>query len=179
MTSATPPNMPPKPPKQPKSSTVVSSSKVERISLIISCICIVGGAALFVYGEQAVGIGQAGVVNKFLGSLGLATMSIGMLIVGCYFVKRIVLSLRFMSSSERSATRKTFLKQFSIAVLNVLVYGALFILFLGSLTALDGASPGTCFVVFVVWAACIGLSFFTGGIERSTRFPMSFLSSLR
>lgn len=155
MTSTTPPNMPPEPPKQPKSSTAVPSSKAERISLIISCICIIGGAALFVYGEQAVGIGQAGVVNKFLGSLGLATMSIGMLIVGCYFVRRIVLGLNSMSPSERSATRKAFVKQLSIAALNVLVYGALFILFLGSLTALDGASVGTCFVVFVVWAACI------------------------
>ena len=51
-------NTPPEPPKQPKPSVVVSSSKAERIFLIISCICIIGGAVLFIYGEQAVGIGQ-------------------------------------------------------------------------------------------------------------------------
>ena len=146
-------NTPPEPPKQPKPSVVVSSSKAERIFLIISCI--IGGAVLFIYGEQAVGIGQEGVVNKFLGSLGMAVASIGMFIVGCFFVKRIVLGLKSMSASERSETRKAFVRQLSIAALNVLVYGALFILLLGSLTALDGASAGTDFVVFAVWAACI------------------------
>lgn len=148
-------NTPPEPPKQPKPSVVVSSSKAERILLIISCICIIGGAVLFIYSEQAVGIGQEGVVNKFLGSLGMAVASIGMFIVGCFFVKRIVLGLKSMSASERSKTRKAFARQLSIAALNVLVYGALFILLLGSLTALDGASVGTYFVVFAVWAACI------------------------
>ena len=148
-------NTPPEPPKQPKPSVVVSSSKAERIFLIISCICIIGGAVLFIYGEQAVGIGQEGVVNKFLGSLGMAVASIGMFIVGCFFVKRIVLGLKSMSASERSKTRKAFVRQLSIAALNVLVYGELFILLLGSLTALDGASVGTYFVVFAVWAACI------------------------
>lgn len=148
-------NTPPEPPKPPKPSVVVSSSKAERIFLIISCICIIGGAVLFIYGEQAVGIGQEGVVNKFLGSLGMAVASIGMFIVGCFFVKRIVLGLKSMSASERSKTRKAFARQLSIAALNVLVYGALFILLLGSLTALDGASVGTYFVVFAVWAACI------------------------
>lgn len=155
MTNATTVNTPPEPPKQPKPSVVVSSSKAERIFLIISCICIIGGAVLFIYGEQAVGIGQEGVVNKFLGSLGMAVASIGMFIVGCFFVKRIVLGLKSMSASERSETRKAFVRQLSIAALNVLVYGALFILLLGSLTALDGASAGTDFVVFAVWAACI------------------------
>lgn len=157
MTNATTVNTPPEPPKQPKPSVALSSSKAERISLIISCICIIGGAVLFLYGEQAVGIGQEGVVNKFLGSLGMAVASIGMFIVGCFFVKRIAFSLKSMSASERSITRKAFVKQLSIAALNVLVYGTLFILFLGSLTALDGASVGTYFVVFAVWAACIAL----------------------
>lgn len=101
-------NTPPEPPKQPKPSVVVSSSKAERIFLMISCICIIGGAVLFIYSEQAVGIGQEGVVNKFLGSLGMAVASIGMFIVGCFFVKRIVLGLKSMSSSERSETRKAF-----------------------------------------------------------------------
>lgn len=99
-------NTPPEPPKQPKPSVVVSSSKAERIFLIISCICIIGGAVLFIYGEQAVGIGQEGVVNKFLGSLGMAVASIGMFIVGCFFVKRIVLGLKSMSASERSKNTK-------------------------------------------------------------------------
>lgn len=157
MTNATTVNTPPEPPKQPKPSVALSSSKAERIFLIISCICIIGGAVLFLYGEQAVGIGQEGVVNKFLGSLGMAVASIGMFIVGCFFVKRIAFSLKSMSASERSITRKAFVKQLSIAALNVLVYGTLFILFLGSLTALDGASVGTYFVVFAVWAACIAL----------------------
>ena len=66
-------NTPPEPPKQPKPSVVVSSSKAERILLIISCICIIGGAVLFIYSEQAVGIGQEGVVNKF----GSSVVSVG------------------------------------------------------------------------------------------------------
>lgn len=172
-------NTPPEPPKQPKPSVVVSSSKAERIFLIISCICIIGGAVLFIYGEQAVGIGQEGVVNKFLGSLGMAVASIGMFIVGCFFVKRIVLGLKSMSASERSKTRKAFVRQLSIAALNVLVYGELFILLLGSLTALDGASVGTYFVVFAVWAACIASFVLYRRHRKKHKIYLNSLSNLR
>lgn len=51
------------------------TTKIEKAFIVVAGILI--GAALFIYGNQAVGIGFVGVMNKFCGSLGMALASIG------------------------------------------------------------------------------------------------------
>ena len=148
----------PKPPSAPpKFAAAKPASTIEKVFLVFAVVCIFGGAALFIYGNQAVGIGEEGVINKLLGSFGVAIACIGMLISGFYLAKRIVASLSSMNRSERSSTLRAFRKQLGIAVLNVFVYGTLFILVMGGIAALDGAGLGTVLVAFAVWAICIAV----------------------
>lgn len=53
------------------------TTKAEKAFIVVAGILILVGAALFIYGNQAVGIGVAGVINKLCGSLGMALASIG------------------------------------------------------------------------------------------------------
>lgn len=131
------------------------TSKAEKLALVISCIAILGGAALYFYGEQATGIGWPGLVNKLIGDFGMAVFSIGTCITGLCFVKWIVISFKALKPQDRAITLQRFAKQLLVVVVNILVYGGCIILCLGGLAALDGASFGTLGVVFVVWAACI------------------------
>lgn len=130
-------------------------SKLERASAIVACVAILSGFGLFVYGEQAVGIGQAGAINKLVVAIGLGIFSIGTIIVAVWLSKWLVGDFAARDPQERMAAIKLFFKQLLAVALNILVYGGVIVLTLGSLTALDGASIGTFFVVLVTWAACI------------------------
>lgn len=130
-------------------------SKFERMTILVAGICIILGFAIFVYGEQSTGIGLAGVVNKLIYGIGMAIFSVGVIIVGLWFLKWIVAGLREKSSADRFATIERFFKQLGIVFLNVIIYGGIFVLALGGLSALDGASIGTIGVVLIAWAICV------------------------
>lgn len=135
-------------------------SKLERVMVIVACVAILGGSALFVYGEQSAGVGQAGAVNKLMNAIGLGIFSVGIIIVAIWLAKWLVAGFMQRSPSGRVAATKLFFKQLLAVVLNALVYGGVFVLALGALSALDDASIGTIFVVLITWAACIAVFVF-------------------
>lgn len=130
-------------------------SKFERMTILVAGICIILGFAIFVYGEQSTGIGLAGVVNKLIYGIGMAIFSVGAIIVGLWFLKWIVAGLHEKNPADRFATIKRFFKQLGIVFLNVIIYGGIFVLALGGLSALDDASIGTIGVVLILWAVCV------------------------
>lgn len=134
-----------------------SASQTEKAWLIVACVCILGGGVLFIYGEQATGVGLAGIVTKLVGGLGMTAFSVGVLIVGICFAKWIGASWKALTPAERAATLKALGKQLVVTAINILVYGGCFILCLGGIAALDNASVGTFAVVLIIWAGCIAV----------------------
>lgn len=152
-----------------------SASKAEKASLIITLVCIFVGAGLYIYGEQATGIGAAGVVNKLLGSLGMAVFSVGLLIVGVLFAKWIISGLGAMSTDDRSETLKALGKQLLVVLLNIIVYGGCVFLFLGGIAALDYASAGVLIAVFGLWALCIAVFIFYRRYRKKHKMSYSLV----
>lgn len=134
-----------------------SASRAEKAWLIVACVCILGGGVLFIYGEQATGVGFAGVVTKLVGGLGMVAFSVGVLIVGICFAKWIVIGWKARTPSERTTALKALGKQTLVVLINILVYGGCFILILGGIAALDGASITTLLAALIIWAACIAI----------------------
>lgn len=134
-----------------------SASRSEKAWLIVACVCILTGAVLFIYGEQATGVGFAGIVTKLVGGVGMVAFSIGVLIVGICFAKWIVVGWKARTPSERTITLKALGKQLVVVAINILVYGGCFILCLGGIAALDNASAGTFLVALIIWAGCIAI----------------------
>ena len=133
------------------------SSEFERRSILVAGVCIILGFAVFVYGEQSTGIGLAGVVNKLVYGIGMAIFSAGIIIIGLWFVKWIIVSLLEKDSVDRLATVKRFFGQLGVVLLNVAIYGGTFVLAMSGLSALDSANAGTIAVVLVLWAVCVAV----------------------
>lgn len=146
--------------KEPELGRPSLATKAERVSVIVACVAILGGFVLFVYGEQSVGVGTVGVINKLINGIGMGIFSIGVIIVAAWLAKWLVASFVEMNAQERVAAIKLLFKQLFAVVLNVVVYGGVFVLVLGALTALDNASAGTIIVVLITWALCIAVFVF-------------------
>lgn len=123
--------------------------------VLIATILLLGGAAAFLCSEWGPGIGDAAVANMLVSNGGLALFGASLLLFGAMFA-----AIRFQRSSrlapeERREALKELGRQTLVTCLNVLVYGGIFILAVGSIGALDAGTLGTTIIVLIVWACCI------------------------
>lgn len=132
----------------------IQSSR-ERIVILIAAIGIIAGGVAFFVGEWSVGIGIAGVVNKLISDCGMGLIGVGALAIGIVFAKSLVAGFASETPADRRRSFKQLVGQLATALLNLLVYGGIFVLVLGGIAALDGASAGTIAVVIVIWVLCI------------------------
>ena len=155
-----------------------SAPRAEKAWLIVACVCILGGAAFFIYGEQATGVGFAGIITKLAGCIGMVAFSVGVLIVGICFAKWIVVTYRALTPAERTITLKALGKQLAVVAVNILVYGGCFILILGGIAALDNASIGTVLVAFVIWAGCIAIFVLYRRYRKKHKMSYKFIGDI-
>lgn len=127
----------------------------EKVAIGIAGTALLGGAALFIYGEWSVSVGTAGVLHYLLRMIGLLLLGVSLLIIGVWFTRHKAVRLFAKESAERQQILQQCGKQFLTVVLNILIYGGLFILIMGGLSALDGASPLRVVFVLALWAFCI------------------------
>ena len=127
----------------------------QRGVVLAAGIAVIGGGALFIVGEWTAGVGIQGLIDWLTQNLGILVFGIGIATIGVCFARWLVGDFLAKSSADRRDTLHLLGKQFAIALLNIVVYGGIFIMALGALAALDGASAGTILVVIAIWALCI------------------------
>lgn len=130
-------------------------SRGERIVILIAALCIIGGGVLFVGCQWSTGIGQEGVLAKLFEGIGVGVLGAGTLAIGIVFAKWVIADLASKTSAARRDVLRQLGLQFGTVLLNLLVYGCIFLLALGGIAALDNASVATVVVVIAVWALCI------------------------
>lgn len=133
----------------------ITGSGKERVLILIAGICVIAGGALFLVCQWGPGIGTDGVICKLFGSIGVGVLGAGTLAIGVLFAKSLVKEFISSSPAAKRDDLRQLAFQFCTVLLNLLVYGALFLLVMGGIAALDGASMGTIVVVVVIWALCI------------------------
>ena len=133
----------------------VVRSRGERIVILIAGLCIIGGGVLFLACQWGTGIGREGVLAKLFEGIGVCVLGAGTLIIGVIFAKWVIAEFRAKTADTRRNALQELAIQFGTVLLNLLVYGTIFLLTLGGISALDDASVGTIIVVFVVWVLCI------------------------
>ncbi len=127
----------------------------EKVLMTFAVIAILIGSALFFYGEWTVSIGWFGVVHYLLRAVGAAFIGTGVLIIGIWFTIGKVAEFRGKESDARRQIALDAGRQGLTVLLNVLIYGGLFILVMGGLAALDSAGIASVIVVLILWAVCI------------------------
>lgn len=130
----------------------VVRSRGERLIILIASLCIIGGGALFLGCQWSTRVGENGVFAKLSESIGVGVLGVGTVIVGIIFAK-----WAFQRLASKQDAPKQLAYQFCMALLSLLVYGGIFVVALGGVVALDGASAGTIVVVIAVWILCIAV----------------------
>ncbi len=123
--------------------------------IIAASLALLGGIALFLYGEWTTSVGIEGVFHYLFRMIGLILLGMSLLIFGIALITRMATVFRKMDPIDRKETVSRATQQILTAFLNVLVYGGLFLLAMGGLSALDGASLIRVAIVFVVWIFCV------------------------
>ncbi len=126
-----------------------------RTTIIVAAIFLFGGTAAFFCGEWGPGIGKAGVVNVLISACGMALFGISLLMFGIIFATSYIRQFSHLATDKKRDTLERLGRQTLTAVLNVLVYGGLFIVAMGGIAALDADTIGTTIVVIGVWGCCI------------------------
>lgn len=130
-------------------------SRGEKIIILIAALCIIGGGALFVSCQWSTGIGREGVLAKLLEGIGVGVLGAGTLVIGIVFARWVIADFASKTPAARRDALGQLGLQFGTVLLNLLVYGCIFLLALGGISALDNASAATIVVVIAVWALCI------------------------
>lgn len=127
----------------------------EKVIIAISSGAILIGAALFLYGEWTVGIGAEGVVHYLFQMIGIGLLGAAFLMIDLWFTGRAWIDFRKKSSTEKREIIHQAGKQCLVVILNILVYGSLFLLAIGGISALDHVSVLGVIVVLFVWVLCV------------------------
>lgn len=126
-----------------------------RVSLLVVALLVLGGAAAFFCGEWGPGIGKPGVISKLISSCGIGIFGCSLILLGVIFLVSYSRQFFRQSPEKKQATLKALGYQTAIACLNVLVYGGIFVVAMGGISALDAGSIATTMVVLIVWGCCI------------------------
>lgn len=136
---------------------ILSKSSRTRTVLLIAALLLLGGAVAFFCGEWGPGVGKSGVISKLVSSCGFGLLGCGLLLLGAVFLVSYFRQFRQQPLEKKQATLRSFGHQTATACLNVLVYGGVFVVAMGGMTALDAGSVATTIVVLVVWGCCIAI----------------------
>ncbi len=124
-------------------------------AIVLSAGAILVGAALFLYGEWTVGTGTEGVIHYLLQTTGIGLVGAACLTIDMVFTGQALIGFRGRGSAERREIIRQAGKQCLVVVLNVFVYGSVFILAMGGISALDHGNIITAIVVLFLWVLCI------------------------
>ena len=124
-------------------------------AIVLSAGAILVGAALFLYGEWTVGTGTEGVIHYLLQMIGIGLVGAACLMIDMVFTGQAFIGFREKEPAERREIVRQAGKQCLVVVLNVFVYGSVFILAMGGISALDHGNIITAIVVLFLWVLCI------------------------
>ena len=124
-------------------------------AIVLSAGAILIGAALFLYGEWTVGTGTEGVIHYLLQTIGIGLVGAACLTIDMVFTGHAFIGFREKGAAERREIIRQAGKQCLVVVLNVFVYGSVFILAMGGISALDHGNIITAIVVLFLWVLCI------------------------
>lgn len=135
--------------------SIRADSPKQRIALLVAAVLLLGGAIAFFCGEWGPGVGEAGVASKLVSACGMALFASSLLLLSIIFTKSYIGQFSRKTPESKRSLLKELGHQTLIACLNVLVYGGLFIVVMGGISALDAGSIATTLVVIVIWGGCI------------------------
>ena len=95
--------------------------------IIAASLALLGGIALFLYGEWTTSVGIEGVFHYLFRMIGLILLGMSLLIFGIALITRMATVFRKMDPIDRKETVSRATQQILTAFLNVLVYGGLFL----------------------------------------------------
>lgn len=139
----------------PSGSYAGLQARHKKRAIVLSAGAILGGAALFLYGEWTVGTGTEGVIHYLLQMIGIGLVGAACLTIDMVFTGHAFIGFREKGAAERREIIRQAGKQCLVVVLNVFVYGSVFILAMGGISALDHGNIITAIVVLFLWVLCI------------------------
>ncbi len=139
----------------PSGSYAGLQARHKKRAIVLSAGAILGGAALFLYGEWTVGTGTEGVIHYLLQMIGIGLVGAACLMIDMVFTGQAFIGFREKEPAERREIVRQAGKQCLVVVLNVFVYGSVFILAMGGISALDHGNIITAIVVLFLWVLCI------------------------
>ena len=139
----------------PSGSYAGLQARHKKRAIVLSAGAILGGAALFLYGEWTVGTGTEGVIHYLLQMIGIGVVGAACLMIDMVFTGQAFIGFREKEPAERREIVRQAGKQCLVVVLNVFVYGSVFILAMGGISALDHGNIITAIVVLFLWVLCI------------------------
>ncbi len=139
----------------PSGSYAGLQARHKKRAIVLSAGAILIGAALFLYGEWTVGTGTEGVIHYLLQTIGIGLVGAACLTIDMVFTGHAFIGFREKGAAERREIIRQAGKQCLVVVLNVFVYGSVFILAMGGISALDHGNIITAIVVLFLWVLCI------------------------
>ncbi len=139
----------------PSGSYAGLQARHKKRAIVLSAGAILGGAALFLYGEWTVGTGTEGVIHYLLQMIGIGLVGAACLMIDMVFTGQAFIGFREKEPAERREIVRQAGKQCLVVVLNVFVYGSVFILAMGGISALDHGNIITAIAVLFLWVLCI------------------------
>lgn len=139
----------------PSGSYAGLQARHKKCAIVLSAGAILIGAALFLYGEWTVGTGTEGVIHYLLQTIGIGLVGAACLTIDMVFTGHAFIGFREKGAAERREIIRQAGKQCLVVVLNVFVYGSVFILAMGGISALDHGNIITAIVVLFLWVLCI------------------------
>ena len=139
----------------PSGSYAGLQARHKKCAIVLSAGAILIGAALFLYGEWTVGTGTEGVIHYLLQMIGIGLVGAACLMIDMVFTGQAFIGFREKEPAERREIVRQAGKQCLVVVLNVFVYGSVFILAMGGISALDHGNIITAIVVLFLWVLCI------------------------
>ncbi len=139
----------------PSGSYAGLQARHKKRAIVLSAGAILGGAALFLYGEWTVSTGTEGVIHYLLQMIGIGLVGAACLMIDMVFTGQAFIGFREKEPAERREIVRQAGKQCLVVVLNVFVYGSVFILAMGGISALDHGNIITAIVVLFLWVLCI------------------------
>lgn len=130
-------------------------NKGQKTVIIVAVLALLGGFALFMYGEWGPSIGPEAMGARVGQTVGIAFFGAAMLMFCVLFAWLDVRVLKGTAPTLRRAQAKQLVRELGTVALNLLVYGGTVVLFLGCIAALDNIFfPGGIFVLLLM-AGCV------------------------
>lgn len=126
----------------------------QKVSLIVAGLAVLVSLALILYGDWGSSVGRAGLFSRLSTAAGFFLFGLSLAGFFAVFAGDLWRN-RQTCLRDGSWVRWLWLRELAVVLLNILVYGGIFILAMGALSSLDGADAAHIAVVVVVWALCI------------------------